>query len=71
VEGSVRAPAERLVGVTYHDPGGDEVHCANTELADLELRVRLDGVEERLRCEAACGFERGAREPMPGIWRPL
>jgi len=71
VEGTVRAPAEQLVGVTYHDPDGAEIHCANTEVADLELRVRVDGVEERLRCAAACGFERGARQPMAGIWRPL
>jgi hypothetical protein len=71
VEGWVRAAPEWLTGVTYHDPDGSEVHCANTEVADLDLRVRIDGEETRLRCQAACGFERGGRTPMPGIWRPL
>jgi hypothetical protein len=71
VYGSVRAATDWLIGVTYSDPDGAAVHCANTEVADLDLQVMLDGVEERLRCDAACGFERGGRSPMPGIWRPL
>jgi hypothetical protein len=71
VEGWVRVDPGWLTGVTYHDPDGSEVHCANTEIADLDLRVRIDDEERRLRCQAACGFERGGRTPMPGIWRPL
>lgn len=72
VDGVVRIPTEHLVGVTYHDPDGTAVHCANTEVADLDLEVRLDdGTPRRLRCDAACGVERGSRLPMEGIWRPL
>jgi hypothetical protein len=41
-------------------------------VADLDLEVRVDGgTLRRLRCDAACGFERGSRLPMEGIWRPL
>lgn len=71
IEGFVRAAPDWLTGVTYHDPDGTEVHCANTEVADLDVRVTIDGAESTLRCRAACGFERGGRSPMPGIWRPL
>lgn len=71
IEGTVSVPVESLTGVTYHDPDGSTVHCANTEVADLDVVVRIDGAERRLRCAAACGFERGGRRPMDGIWRPL
>lgn len=70
VRGTVQLPLEALVGVTYHDPDGSEVHCANTEVADLEATVDVDGATRKLRCSAACGVERGGRTAMPGIWRP-
>jgi hypothetical protein len=36
---SVRAPLERLVQVTYHDPSGEEAYCANTEVGDAAVEV--------------------------------
>jgi hypothetical protein len=71
VDGVVRAYSNRLTGVTYHDPDGTEVYCANTEIADLDATISVDGSSRRVRCTTACGFERGARQPMASIWRPL
>lgn len=71
VDGVVRAYSNRLTGVTYHDPGGADVYCANTEIADLDATIAFNGSSRRLRNVAACGFERGARQPMAAIWRPL
>jgi hypothetical protein len=72
VEGEVVVPTSSLTGVTYHDPDGAEVFCANTEVADLRLRLRdRGGAVTTVTCLAACGFERGARTPQPGIWQPL
>jgi hypothetical protein len=71
VEGTVRAHGDRLTGVTYHDPDGSEVFCANTEVAQLEATIVVGERRRTVRCAAACGFERGARAPMGGIWQPL
>jgi hypothetical protein len=71
VRGRATLPPEILAGVTYHDPDGSAVHCANTEVADLEVEVATGGGRRTLHCAAACGVERGGRSPMPGIWRPL
>jgi hypothetical protein len=72
IEGEIRAPLRLLTGVTYHDPSDGEVFCANTEVADLTVRLRRgDGASQTWRCHAACGFERGARIPFEGIWRAL
>jgi hypothetical protein len=71
VAASVRAPVGMLTGVTYHDPDGSEVFCANTEVADLEATVTVGDQRRPVRCVTACGFERGSRTPMTGIWQPL
>jgi hypothetical protein len=67
VEGEVTARGDWITGVTYHDPDGAPVYCANTEVADLRLRVGGD----EFTCTAACGFERGGRTPLQGVWMPL
>jgi len=73
VEGEIHVPVETLAGVVYHDPEGPEVYCANTEVADLSLRLRdRDGTPSTARCVAACGFERGTRTQLPPeVWRAL
>lgn len=72
VEGELTVPPELLTAVTYHDPDGSEVFCANTEVADLRLKLReRSGAAQTVRCDAACGFERGARQRPEGVWHPL
>ena len=39
VRGCFRGPAERFVGVDYHDPDGRVAHCLNSKIADGELTV--------------------------------
>lgn len=71
LEGTAVAELDRLCGVTYHDPGGDEVWCANSEIATLTADLSVGGRGAELVCRDACGFERGARAPQPHVWRPL
>lgn len=72
IEGELEVPTDLLTGVTYHDPDGAEVFCANTEVADLRLRLReRDGAVQTVSCRAACGFERGTRTRPHGVWQPL
>jgi hypothetical protein len=71
VDGVVRAYANRLTGVTYHDPDGADVFCANTEIADLDATITVGGRARRVRCAGATGFERGSRQPVADVWRPL
>lgn len=39
IEGRFHAPADRFVGVDYHDPSGRIAHCLNTKIADGELVI--------------------------------
>lgn len=69
---TVSASLERFVQVTYHDPGGDDVWCANTEVADatVELRRRAGGawgppVSYELAGSAHVEF--ADRRPLQGV----
>jgi hypothetical protein len=71
VEGTVFAGVQRFCGVTYHDPDGAPVYCANTGVADLRLRVDAGGRRIERTSTASCAFERGGRTPMTRIYYPL
>ena len=66
------APAERFVGVDYHDPDGRVAHCLNTKIADAELTLWARtgaGWEVMLeaRSERAAALEIGDRESTRGV----
>ncbi len=73
VVGAVSARREQLVGVTYHDPDGQEAYCYNSETASVKLEV----YERRPRTGWAhagtyispdrCHFEYAQRTPVPGL----
>lgn len=71
VSGTVIADVARFCGVTYHDPEGGAVYCANTGIADLRLSVELDGRTIERVATSTCAFERGARTPFTDVWSPL
>ena len=71
----VDAPRESLVGVTYHDPDGDEVLCFNSEVSTLRATV-LDrtrrgrfGWTRRATLLSRCRahFEYAQRRPVADI----
>lgn len=72
VVGDVSAARDSLVGVTYHDPDGDEAYCYNAETASMRLHVweREDGqwsLVESLVSRGRAHFEYAQREPIPGL----
>jgi hypothetical protein len=69
---TVDARREELVGVTYHDPDGDEAYCYNSETASMRARVwdREEGewkLTRELRAPGRAHFEYAQREPVPGM----
>lgn len=72
IDVDISAPPRRYVQVTYHDPDGTDVWCANTEVADatVELTRRAAGAwrtEGTYRLEQRAHVEFGAREPVRGV----
>src|SRR5205085_1424661 len=71
----VDADREQLVGVTYHDPDGDQAYCYNSETATMRVRVwrrdRTVGegwrLEEELVAPGRAHFEYAQREPVPDL----
>lgn len=66
IEGSFSAPAERFVGVDYHDPDGRVAHCLNTKIADGEIALYGKGSrgwEQILAatCDRSAALEVGSR----------
>jgi len=72
IQGWFSAPAERFVGVDYHDPDGQIAHCLNTKIADGELAVYgrgANGWEQLLAatCDRSAALEIGSREDTHGV----
>ena len=74
IEGGYACRPEDMVVAEYADPDGTASYCANTEVADLELRVyRRSGwlrrwVEQARIAAPGCGhFEVGGRSVDPAI----
>lgn len=68
----VQAPADRFVGVDYHDPDGRVAHCLNTKIADSTLTVWARtgaGWEEMLKATAqgTAALEIGDRTGTRGV----
>jgi hypothetical protein len=67
IEGSFSAPAERFVGVDYHDPDGRVAHCLNTKIADGTIALYgrgSKGWEQLLAvtCDRSAALEIGSRD---------
>ncbi len=71
-EGEITAESGKMVQLEYIDPDESRLYCANSELADMRLKVlRREGAGWKLRQEltadgTAC-FEATGREPWPGL----
>lgn len=74
IEGEFSCHPRDMVSAEYRDPGGDAVHCANTEIADLRLTLfrRIGPLGRwreaaRLHAPRAGHFEVAGRERDPAI----
>lgn len=75
IVGEVDAPRESLVGVTYHDPDGDEAYCYNSEVASMRIviwdrsRSTKGGwaVADTLQSRGRAHFEYAQRQPVPDL----
>lgn len=71
----VDAPRESLVGVTYHDPDGENAYCYNSEVASMRLfvwdrtgRGRYGWtLRDTLVSDGRAHFEYAQREPVEGL----
>ena len=71
----VQAPADLMVGVTYHDPDGELAHCYNSEVATMRLAVwdraargrRGWVLRERLVSVGGAHFEYAQREALDDL----
>jgi hypothetical protein len=69
----VDAPRDGLVGVTYHDPDGDEAYCYNSEIATTRVwvyeRERRGPwvLRDTLVGDGCAHFEYAQRRPVPGF----
>ena len=43
VEGTIKAPGEKFVGLTYYNPPGGSHTCLNCKIASCELSFKLKG----------------------------
>lgn len=72
VVGSARAHPDRVAQVTYTDPDGDQLFCANSEVAGLALEIYRRSAggwrhHRSLTSTAGAHLEFGAKEPFEGI----
>lgn len=75
VAAQVDAPRDRLVGVTYTDPDGEQAYCYNSEVASMRVWVwdRRAGpasgwnLRETLVAPGRAHFEYAQRRPVEGL----
>ena len=58
---------ESLVGYVYRDPGGRELHVAQSDVASCEVEVVTRGGRRRLTSRCTTAVEFHAPEPLPGV----
>ena len=58
---------ESLVGYVYRDPGGRELHVAQSDVASCEVEVVTRGGRRRLTSRHTTAVEFHAPEPLPGV----
>jgi hypothetical protein len=64
----LRAPAERMLQVTYEDPDGERSYCSNTEIADMDLEVwKGDRLLDTLTARGTAHLEFGQRQPRADV----
>ncbi len=71
-EGEITAEPALMVQLEYIDPDDSRLYCANSELADMRLKVfqREGGqwaLQKELTAEGTACFEATGREPWPGL----
>jgi hypothetical protein len=59
VEGTISAPRDAFVGLSYYNPPGGTKHCLNTKIASCELRLtdKRGGVAQTLSAASRAAFE--------------
>ncbi len=59
IDGTISAPPEAFVGLTYYNPPGGTKTCLNTKIASCTLRItdRMKGTTEILQTEYRAAFE--------------
>lgn len=62
VKGTITAPPEAFVGLSYRNPPGGEKHCLNTKLASCELELRRKGASRVAATEVLLARQRAAFE---------
>lgn len=68
LEAHVEAERSTLVGVTYHDPDGENAYCYNSETASMQVRVwEGDRLVEELTAPGRAHFEYAQRDPVPEL----
>ncbi|HEY4058495.1 MAG TPA: hypothetical protein VGM39_17905 [Kofleriaceae bacterium] len=75
LEGSFTASPEKILNCPYIDPDGEELWCANTEIADATVTVfRRSGLRwlehRRLVSRGRAHYEVGGRERDPAVATP-
>ncbi len=65
---TIEAPHASLVGVTYHDPDGEEAYCYNSEVAKMRLEVYdKDGTLRDTLVSDRVHFEYAQRSKLDGV----
>jgi hypothetical protein len=66
--GTFRSSPPRMLQVSYEDPDGDKLRCANTEIADLTLEIwKGRQCQDVLVAEGTAHLEFGGRASIPGV----
>ena len=66
---SARAPEGQTVAFQYSDPGGGQHHALNCSIAELHVRVELQGAGARVRDRLSRGLRAGRAGDRPRSFR--